>query len=117
MPRRALHLWSILLSLTALLYGPLLARATEAPYTSIGQASADPTVAPHLALLLPTGSDAFAKAAEAVRGGFLEAAQKQVGPPIVVRLYAVTDDPKQVIAMYRQALAGGARIVVGPITR
>ena len=45
---------------------------------SVGQASVDPTTAPHIALLLPTGSDVFAKPAEAVRSGFLEAAKKRV---------------------------------------
>ena len=34
-----------------------------------------------------------------------------------VRLYPVGDDPQQVIASYRQALAAGARVVVGPLTR
>lgn len=94
-----------------------MAHATEGPYTSIGQASADPTVSPHVALLLPTGSDAFVKPAEAVRSGFLDASKKHIGAPIPVRLYAVTDDPKGVIATYREAIAAGARIVVGPLTR
>ena len=94
-----------------------MARASEAPYASIGQASADPTIAPHLALLLPTGSEIFSRAAEAVRAGFLEAAKKQPKPALAVRLYAVTDDPQHVIAAYKLALAAGARIVVGPLTR
>ncbi len=83
----------------------------------MGQASADPTISPHVALLLPTGSDVFAKPAEAVRAGFLEAAKKQTGAPIAVRLYAATEDPKDVVQAYRNAVAAGARIVVGPLTR
>lgn len=72
---------------------------------------------PHIALLLPTGSDAFGKAADAVREGFAEAARKHVGAPLSIRLYPVTEDPKQLVAAYAQAAAAGARIVVGPLTR
>lgn len=95
-----------------------MARASEAPYARVAQASSiDPTVAPHVALLLPTGSDAFARPAEAVRAGFLEAWKKQTNPTLAVRLYPVSDDPRLLIAAYRQALAAGAQMVVGPLTR
>jgi outer membrane PBP1 activator LpoA protein len=67
--------------------------------------------------LLPTGSEVFAKPAEAVRGGFLEAAKKQSGAPVAVRLYSATDDPADVVRTYREAIAAGAKIVVGPLTR
>src|SRR4051812_10805365 len=121
MPRRALHLSSLLLWISAVLYGALAAAATDTPpYVPAGaaaQASADPTAAPHIALLLPSGSDVFAKPAEAVRAGFLEAAKKQVGPALAVRLYAATEDPKDVVRAYREAIAAGARMVVGPLTR
>jgi uncharacterized protein len=117
MPRRALHCWSILLWITALLYGGIGTCATEPPATDAAASAADPAAAPHVALLLPTGSEAFAKAAEAVRSGFLEAAKKQSGPPLAVRLYAVTEDPKSVVAVYREAVAARARFVVGPLTR
>jgi outer membrane PBP1 activator LpoA protein len=117
MPRGARHLWSILLWVVALLYGGTSAHASEAPYTSIAQASVDPTKAPHIALLLPTGSDVFAQAAEAVRAGFLEAASKQSGTPTPVRLYAATDDPVNIVKAYREALGAGAKIIVGPLTR
>jgi len=79
--------------------------------------SIDPTVAPHVALLLPTGSEAFARPAEAVRAGFLEAFKKQATPALPVRLYPVSEDPQLLIAAYRQALAAGAQMVVGPLTR
>jgi outer membrane PBP1 activator LpoA protein len=114
---RALHVWSFSLWLVGLLYGGVVVGATDAPYTSVGQASADPTVSPHVALLLPTGSDVFAKPAEAVRAGFLEAAKKQTGTPIAVRLYSATEDPQDVVKAYRDAIAAGARIIVGPLTR
>ena len=72
--------------------------------------------AAHIALLLPTGSDAFARAAESVRSGFLDA-WKREQHALPVRLYPVTDDPQQLIASYRQATAAGASLVVGPLTR
>src|SRR4051812_22087077 len=111
MPRGARHLWSVLLWVVALLYGGVWAHASEAPYTSVGQASVDPTRAPHIALLLPTGSDVFAKPAEAVRAGFLEAAKKQTGTPALVQLYSATDEPKDVLRAYREAIAAGAKII------
>src|SRR5829696_1070918 len=117
MPRRALHRWSILLWFTVLLYGAHALAATDAPAPLTTPPGSDPTKAPHIALLLPTGSDVFSKAAEAVRGGFTEAAKKQSGPPVSVRLYPVGEDPKQVVAIYRDAIASGARLVVGPLTR
>jgi outer membrane PBP1 activator LpoA protein len=108
---RALHRLSLLLSLTAVLYGGVPSRASEAP-------DAAPTAASeHVALLLPAGSDAFGKPAEAVRAGFLEGSSKHTGPPLKLRLYPVSDDPLQIVATYRSAIAAGARLVVGPLTR
>ena len=75
--RRALHIASILLWVSALLYGPVKVHASEAPSSAAGEPAKNATQSDHLALLLPTGSDAFAKAAEAVRAGFLEAAKKE----------------------------------------
>lgn len=93
------------------------ARASDTTPPPIAQASIDPSGAPHLALLLPTGSGAFARPAEAVRAGFLEAWKKQTPRTLPVRLYAVNDDPQHVLAVYRQALVAGAQMVVGPLTR
>lgn len=70
-----------------------------------------------MALLLPTGAEAFARAAEAVRAGFMEASKKSAARALPIRLYPVTEDPQNVIAAYRQALAAGAQLVVGPLTR
>jgi outer membrane PBP1 activator LpoA protein len=116
MARRTPHRSTLLLWITALLYGALAAAATDSPPQSAAT-PLDPALAPHIALLLPTGSDAFARAAEAVRQGFAEAAKKQIGTPIAARLYPISDDPTQVVATYRGALASGARLVVGPLTR
>ena len=100
--------------LGALLYGGAGTHATEGTGTPAPQASAPP--AAHVALLLPTGSSAFARPAEAVHAGFLDA-WKRERHALRVRLYPVTDDPQQLTASYSQALAAGARIVVGPLTR
>jgi len=72
---------------------------------------------PHLALLLPLNSVTFGRPAEAVRNGFLAAAQVQGSEPLPLRVYAVGDDPEQIVASYGAAITGGARLVVGPLTR
>jgi uncharacterized protein len=71
---------------------------------------------PHLALLLPLGSKDFGKHAEAVRNGFLTAGKVQ-GTALPVRIYSVEDNPQQIVESYIKALAAGARLVVGPLTR
>lgn len=71
----------------------------------------------HVALLLPVNSDRFARHAEAVKNGFLAAARIQGWSPLPIRIYPVTDNAKDTIDSYRQALAAGARVVVGPLTR
>jgi uncharacterized protein len=117
MSRRALHLWPLLVLLTGLLYGAVSSRASEAQPSESAEKSVAQAPSAHIALLLPSGSDAFSKAAAAVRAGFSEAAEKQSAPGLAVKLYPVGDDPQTVITAYREALAAGARIVVGPLTR
>lgn len=79
----------------------------------------DEPPAPHIALLLPLKSSAFAPAADAVRQGFLAAAGLEVTDPrsLPVRVYGCFDEGKDIVSLYRQALASGARAVVGPLTR
>ena len=74
---------------------------------------------PHIALLLPLKSAAFAPAADAVRQGFFAAAGVEVADPrsLPVRVYGCFDEGKDIVALYRQAVASGARAVVGPLTR
>ncbi|OGS82057.1 MAG: hypothetical protein A2061_00360 [Gallionellales bacterium GWA2_59_43] len=74
---------------------------------------------PHIALLLPLKSAAFAPAADAVRQGFLAAAGVEIASPrsLPVRVYGSFDEGKDIVALYRQAVASGARAVVGPLTR
>lgn len=71
---------------------------------------------PHIALLLPLQSANFGSAADAVQQGFLAAAalDRQALP---VRAYSDFDENNNVVAVYRQAIANGARAVVGPLTR
>lgn len=90
-----------------LLYGARNGSATEA------------TATPRLrfALLLPLAAPAFSRAADSVRQGFLAAAQIDPGPRAEIVAYSTTDDPAHVAAGYDQALAEGAAIVVGPLTR
>lgn len=72
---------------------------------------------PHIALLLPLNSPTFGRPAEAVRNGFLAAAKVQGSEPLPLRVYAVGDDAEQIVASYGTAIEGGARLVVGPLTR
>ena len=70
--------------------------------------------APHVALLLPLKSAAFARAAAAVHQGFMAAA---VGTAVDVKLYATDDQTDGILSAYQDALQQGARMVVGPLTR
>jgi len=70
--------------------------------------------APHVALLLPLKSAAFARAAGAVRQGFMAAAD---GSAVDVKVYATDDQTDGILSAYRDALQQGARMVVGPLTR
>src|SRR5665647_379724 len=77
-----------------------------------------PTVKPfpHIALLLPLQSPVFGPAADAVQQGFMAAINpKRLLLP--VRVYSNFDENSGVVAIYRQAIANGARAVVGPLTR
>src|SRR5687768_3221562 len=89
--RRALHLVASLLVFGGLLCGGHPRAASEAP--------ADPAAGAHIALLLPTGSDVFARAADAVRTGFMEASRKHSKPALPVRLYAVGDNPQSILTV------------------
>lgn len=134
MPCGVFHRWFFVSLLTAILYGGTIANASEAVAPVPGMAGAldrplpsaalpNPTpgepvkAVAHIALLLPAGSSPFARHAEAVKSGFLTAAKTQGNGPLPIHLYAVGGDAQQTVATYRQALAAGARLVVGPLTR
>lgn len=72
--------------------------------------------APHIALIMPLRSTAFASSADAVQQGFLAATNTQVRE-FPVRIYSSTGDGKDTIEIYRQAIANGAVAIAGPLTR
>jgi outer membrane PBP1 activator LpoA protein len=72
---------------------------------------------PHIALLLPVDSSTFRAHAEALRDGFMAAAQIPDPPNLLIRVYAVGEDPRQAASSYQQAVGTGARLVVGPLLR
>jgi uncharacterized protein len=82
-------------------------------------APGDEKPVPHIALLLPLKSAVFGSAAEAVRQGFQAAAELEMQLPggLPVHVYSCFDEGKDIAVLYRQAIAGGARAVVGPLTR
>jgi outer membrane PBP1 activator LpoA protein len=90
-----------------LLYGARIGAAADVPAST----------RPRVGLLLPLSSPAFQRAAESVRQGFLAAAQIDPSEPLDIVVYSTTDDPASIAAGYDQALAEGARLVVGPLTR
>jgi hypothetical protein len=71
---------------------------------------------PHIALLLPLQSPDFGQAADAVQQGFMAAIEPK-RQQLPVRVYSNFDENSGVVAAYRQAIANGARAVVGPLTR
>lgn len=110
-----------------LLYGPTASIASEgAPVESRAAPRPDlprampidtaPSI-PHIALLLPTKSAAFTRAAHAVQQGFLSAGKVQGHAALPIRIYALGDAADDVTGNYRDAIAAGARLVVGPLTR
>jgi outer membrane PBP1 activator LpoA protein len=79
---------------------------------------APPPPAPKLALLLPLKSKLYARAAEAVRDGFVAAAeQRPASERLPIWEYPVDDSADNLLATYARAVAEGARVIVGPLTR
>ncbi len=70
---------------------------------------------PHIALLLPLKSAALEEAAHVVEQGFL-AANKLQPSELQIRVYSCADEGREVAALYQQAVANGAKAVVGPLT-
>lgn len=67
-----------------------------------------------IAIVLPFGSTQYARAADAVRAGFLAAAEAS-GTRVKVRAFAHGDD--DVLVAFEAARASGAKIIVGPLVR
>ncbi len=67
-----------------------------------------------IALVLPLDSTQYARAADAVRAGFLAAAEA-AGTRVKVRAFAHGDD--DVLLAFEAARASGAKVIVGPLVR
>lgn len=84
------------------------------PQTGVVAATAQ---VPHIALLLPMNSKIFGRHATALRDGFRAAARAQSPAVLPVREYAVSENVANVMEGYRTAVAAGAQVIVGPLTR
>jgi len=106
-----MHRISSCLLLVAALYVSSYAYATDAPPTPPTEEKV-----PHIALLLPLKSALFGEAAQMVEQGFLAAAHSQPHE-LPIRVYGSVDESKDIVSLYREAVADGARAVAGPLTR
>jgi len=102
----------------AALYLSNPAYATDTITPPIVKAATTPTIksTPHIALLLPLKSPDFDRAAEAVLQGIL-AAENSLPHSLPVQVYECSDEGADIISLYQQAVANGARAVIGPLTR
>lgn len=82
--------------------------AAEAP-------GAPPPAPIDVALVLPLEAPAYARAADAVRAGFLAAAEAAGSRAPRMKVFAHGDDG--VLPAFEAAQAAGARVIVGPLTR
>ncbi len=107
------------LSALLALYVSGMACATEGAPPGEALPPGDAKPVPHIALLLPLKSAAFGSAADAVRQGFEAASDLEMQLPgrLPVKVYSCFDEGNDIAALYRQAIAAGARAVVGPLTR
>ena len=105
----------------ALAFGlPALSAAQSPPASDAAPDSTAETVPPvearvepvPIALVLPLTSATFGRAAEAVRAGFLAAAEARQAKPLVI---GHGDD--DVVAAFAKAKDAGARVIVGPLVR
>jgi outer membrane PBP1 activator LpoA protein len=81
--------------------------------------AAPPTTAvrrdgPDIVLILPLDSPDYAKAADAVRAGFIDAAEAANAKGKVV---VVSHGDKDMLAAFRKARDDGAKVIVGPLVR
>ncbi|HUP30242.1 MAG TPA: penicillin-binding protein activator [Usitatibacter sp.] len=72
---------------------------------------------PHIALILPTSSASLGKVADAVRQGFMAAAEVGGKRALPVHVTAIDNEGAALLDACRSAQATGARLVVGGLTR
>jgi outer membrane PBP1 activator LpoA protein len=92
-----------------------LSAAQTAPTRSDGATTPPPAparAAPAIALVLPLTSATYARAAAAVRDGFLAAAAAGGAAPLVI-----SHGDNDVETAFEQARATGVRVIVGPLVR
>jgi hypothetical protein len=89
-----------------------------AALSAAAQQTANPVAEtlPAIVLLLPGADTPYARAAEAVRGGFF-AAHATAGAPMAIESRDTDETPAAVAAAIDAAAARGARLVVGPLSR
>jgi outer membrane PBP1 activator LpoA protein len=90
--------------------------AAQAPPASAPSPTPAPRIAEQvdIALVLPIDWPAYARAADAVRSGFLAAAESS-GSRLRVRVFAHGEDG--VLPAFEEAQRAGARVIVGPLVR
>ena len=97
------------------------AAAPVAPPAPAGDARAPspkPVVKrPHVALILPTASPALGRLAEAVRAGFMAAAEAAGKDSVPVNVTAIDNESNALVEACRYSQAAGAILVVGGFTR
>ncbi len=103
--------------LRPLLYWALFALATVCAAADDTNADKVPVSEPHIAVILPLQSTSFAKHANSVRLGILNAASNAQAGNLKVRVYPTNDDPQQILEAFQRATSLGARAVIGPLTR
>ncbi len=113
-----LHLRRALFAVALLFHGMGLCVAADNEASAAQARAAEPGAgeAIQLALLLPLASPDFARAAEAVRLGFMTAA-KLNGDDWSVGVIATDASSENILAGYDSAVKRGARLVIGPMTR
>ncbi len=109
-------IFKFFLVLIIALYGSQQAFSTH-PENYMGEAMYSVPTVPHIALLLPLESSTFGPIAEVVKQGFVTAIMREDALPLIVRIYATTDDPLDILIVYQEAINEGAIMVVGPLTR
>jgi hypothetical protein len=90
---------------------------------AVGAAAGSPATPPMpgvaagtVALVLPAQTTVFARAAEAVRLGFM-AAHASTGSKAPIQVIEIGEDPQQLFAALASARDRGVRVAVGPLTR
>lgn len=107
---------ALLLLILSLLYVGMLGLANNAVLAQTTEPPIAPS-GPHIAVLLPLQSSSVGRQSDALRLGILEAARVHQGSKLPLIIRATKDDPAEILQAYRDAIASGAQLVIGPLTR